>query len=121
MSNFEKFDSARPNPDNFEVNDIEPQELWTKRDKVAIIDVRRPEEYSGELGHIPGSKMIVLDTLPDELAQIPRDKTIVFVCRSGGRSGRATTWALSEGFQSVYNLKGGMLLWQKLNMEVVKK
>jgi rhodanese-related sulfurtransferase len=121
MSKFEKFETARPNAEVFEVNDIEPQELWQKREAVAIIDVRRPEEYTGELGHIPGAKMIVLDTLPDCLADIPRDKSVVFVCRSGARSARATTWALSEGFQSVYNLKGGMLNWQKNNMEVVKK
>ena len=115
MSNFEKFENVTPNPDISGVSDVEPQDLWAKRENVAIIDVRRPDEYTGELGHIPGSKMIVLDTLPDQLDQIPRDKTLVFVCRSGGRSARASTWAQSEGFNKVYNLKGGMLLWQKLN------
>jgi hydroxyacylglutathione hydrolase len=119
MSQYETFETARPNPEMYEVKDIEPQELWAKRQNVAIIDVRRPDEYNGELSHIAGSISIVLDTLPDELAQIPRDKTLVFVCRSGGRSARAATWALSEGFESVFNLKGGMLNWTKLNMEVV--
>jgi rhodanese-related sulfurtransferase len=38
----------------------------------------------------------------------------------GGRSSRAAEWALSEGFKSVYNLKGGMKLWQQLNMESAK-
>lgn len=113
----ETFESAQPNPEHFEVKDIEPQELWKKRDNVAIIDVRRPDEYNGELGHVPGAKSLVLDTLPDVMEQIPRDKTLVFVCRSGGRSARAASWAVSEGYQSVYNLRGGMLLWQKLNME----
>ena len=100
--------------------DIEPQDLWQKRENVCIVDVRREDEYSGELGHVPGSKLVVLDTLPDEMHQLPRDKTIVFVCRSGNRSARAADWALSEGYESVYNLRGGMLLWQKLNMETEK-
>ena len=116
----ETFDSAKPNPEHFEVKDIEPQELWQKRENVVIVDVRRQDEFTGDLGHVPGAKMVILDTLPDQMEELPRDKTIVFVCRSGNRSARATSWALSEGYESVYNLKGGMLLWQKLNMETEK-
>jgi hydroxyacylglutathione hydrolase len=117
---FEKFKSARPSPDLFEVLEIDPQELSEKREKVTIVDVRRPDEFTGELGHIPGSKLIVLDTLPDHMEQIPRDQTIVFVCRSGNRSTNAAAWALSEGYESVYNLKGGMILWGKLKLDIAK-
>ncbi len=120
MNAIANFESARPNPNHFEVKDIEPQELWKRRDEVLIVDVRRPDEYTGELGHIPGSKLIVMDTLPEHIDEIPRDKTVVFVCRSGTRSGHAASWAISEGIENVYNLRGGMLLWQKLNMETVK-
>lgn len=113
-----QFTSKKANPDNPGVEDIDPKELWEKRDQVAIIDVRRPEEFTGELGHIPGAKLIVLDTLPDHMDEIPKDKTIVFVCRSGGRSGRAVAFAHEEGLTSAYNMKGGMLLWNDLKMQV---
>jgi hydroxyacylglutathione hydrolase len=118
MSEFTTFPSSKTNPNFQDVQDIEPQELWAQRDKVAIIDVRRDDERAG--GYIPGSIQIVLDTLPDQMDKIPKDKTIVFVCKSGGRSARATTWALSEGFKSVYNLRGGMTLWEQLNLESTK-
>jgi rhodanese-related sulfurtransferase len=118
MSQFIAFPSAKPNTNFSDVQDIEPQDLWDHRSQVAIIDVRRDDERQN--GVIPGSQPIVLDTLPDCMDQIPKDKSIVFVCRSGQRSARAAEWALSEGYKSVYNLKGGMLLWQQLNLESTK-
>lgn len=97
------------------VLDIDPRELNTKKDQVVLIDVRQPDEYHGDLGHIPKSKLIVLDTLPEHINEIPKDQTVVFVCRSGGRSARATAYALSQGYTNVYNLKGGMVLWNELH------
>lgn len=113
-----KFESAAPNPEMPGVFDIDPQELNLKKDQVCLVDVRRPDEFTGELGHIPGARLLVLDTLPDHLDDLPKDQTIVFVCRSGGRSGRATAFALNEGLQNVYNMKGGMLRWNELELEV---
>jgi len=115
MNQFFSFSNAQTNPNFNEVQDIEPQDLWEHRDQVRIIDVRRQDER--QTGFIPGSAHIVLDTLPDHIDQIPKDQTLVFVCAVGGRSSRAAAWALSEGFKSVYNLKGGMKQWQLLNME----
>src|SRR5437879_6552416 len=118
MSQFITFQNAQTNPNFNDVQDIEPKDLAAQRQQVAVIDVRRPDERQG--GYIPGSIHIVMDTLPDNMDKIPKDQSLVFVCAVGGRSSRAATWALSEGYQSVYNLKGGMKLWQELNMESVK-
>lgn len=112
------FETLTAHPDVPNVEDVDPQELWAKKDQVVIVDVRRPDEFTGELGHVPGSQLIVLDTLPERLGELPKDKTVVFVCRSGARSGRATAFAKSEGFSSVYNMKGGMILWNELNLKV---
>ncbi len=117
-SQWVEFASKQPSPDIPGVQEIEPHELWEKKDQVEIIDVRRPDEFTGELGHVPGSKLIVLDTLPDHISDLPKDRPVVFVCRSGARSGRATAFALREGFTNVFNMKGGMLLWNSLNLEV---
>ncbi len=112
-----QFESQEENLHYPGVHDIDPKELSTKADQVLMIDVRQQEEYVGELGHIPGAKLMVLDTLPDTVKTLPKDKTIVFVCRSGGRSARATALAQEVGYQHVYNMKGGMLLWNELRLK----
>ena len=101
-----------------QIEEIDPQDVWNKRTELVIIDVRRPDEFDGELGHIPGAKLMVLDTLPDRIDEIPADKTIVFVCRSGGRSGKATEFAMEHGLEHVLNMKGGMLAWNELKLQV---
>lgn len=110
------FESKESNLHFDGVFDIDPKELAVKLTEVVIVDVRQPEEYDGELGHIPTSKLMVLDTLDETLGQLPKDKTIVFVCRSGGRSARAAALAQEMGYKSVYNLKGGMLFWNDLHL-----
>lgn len=117
---YTQFSSQIENPHYEGVFDIGPQELKDKLNDVKLIDVRQPDEYTGELGHIPNSELMVLDTLPDKLASISKDKTVVFICRSGGRSARATAFALMNGFQSVFNLQGGMLLWNELQLPTKK-
>ncbi|PKL75963.1 MAG: rhodanese, partial [Candidatus Melainabacteria bacterium HGW-Melainabacteria-1] len=52
------------------------------------IDVRQPEEWAE--GTIPGIQRIMLAELPERLGELDKQKTYVMVCRSGGRSGRAT-------------------------------
>lgn len=117
---FMHFETKSENPHFEGVYDIEPQELKNKLEHVKLIDVRQHDEYIGELGHIPTSELMVLDTLPDKLAAIPKDKTVVFICKSGGRSARASAFALMNGFQSVFNLRGGMLLWNDLQLPTNK-
>lgn len=74
----------------------------------AIVDVRQPEEY--RLGHIPGAQLFPLGELEafaDKLRAMA-EKTVVFYCRSGGRSARASAWASSVlGLPKVINLLGG--------------
>ena len=115
-SQFVQFESSEENLHYQGVMDIEPQELAKKREQVVLIDVRQLEEYQGDLGHIPGSKLISLDTLTERLEEIPKDRTVVFVCRSGSRSARAAAMALEMGWKNVFNLKGGMILWNELHL-----
>lgn len=115
---FVQFASKIENPHFQGVFDIAPEELAQKKADVVMIDVRQPEEYVGELGHIEGSKLVVLNTIPDNLSEIPKDKTVVFVCRSGGRSAQATAFALMQGYKEVYNMLGGMIQWNNLQLPV---
>lgn len=77
--------------------------------KDVFIDVRQPEEW--EEGVIPGSKKIMLAEFPDHLASLDKEASYVMVCRSGGRSGRASQMMASAGISQVTNFDGGMLAW----------
>ena len=86
--------------------------------EVVIIDVREPFEY--DEGHIPGAQLIPLGTIPDRINEIPTDKTVIAVCRSGNRSGQATEYLRQQGFDNVHNMNGGMNDWQAAGYEVEK-
>lgn len=75
-----------------------------------FIDVRRPDEWAE--GTITGARKIVLDDLPGHLDALDRAKTYVLVCRSGGRSGKASQLMEEAGFDKLINFDGGMLAWQ---------
>ncbi|MBI5667868.1 MAG: rhodanese-like domain-containing protein [Chloroflexi bacterium] len=80
-----------------------------------LLDVRQPEEFRA--GHIAGAKLIPLDQLSARLHELPRDREILCVCRSGSRSGVAARQLASAGFTSA-NLGGGMIAWQRAGLPV---
>lgn len=97
-----------------DVPEITPDEFIPYIGKVALIDVRRSDEFNGELSHIPGARLVTLGPDLDRfLSEHDRQDEIVFVCRSGARSGRATLQSRSLGFANTVNLQGGMLLWNQ--------
>lgn len=73
-----------------------------------IIDVREDHEWEG--GHAAGAKHIVLDTLPQHLAELPKDEGLYLICLGGGRSNRAATLLHDNGF-TVRNIAGGTKAW----------
>jgi rhodanese-related sulfurtransferase len=115
-----EFTSKTENPSFPDVLDVDPKEVLEKKAQILLIDVRRPDEFTGELGHIPKAQLLTLDQLPSKIEELPKDKTIVFVCRSGARSAQAASFAIECGFDSVYNMKGGMLLWNERGFQIEK-
>jgi sulfur dioxygenase len=85
---------------------------------VRVLDVREPDEYRGDLGHVPGAELVPLETLPARAATLPRDRPIVTVCRSGGRSGKAALELARRGFWAVASLRGGMTDWNARGLPV---
>jgi rhodanese-related sulfurtransferase len=73
-----------------------------------IIDVRQPEELSGPLAALPGASNIPLGELERRFQEIPKDRDVVLICRSGNRSGQAYRFLKSHGFTRIRNLNGGM-------------
>ncbi|EGO64650.1 rhodanese-like domain-containing protein [Acetonema longum] len=84
-------------------------ELWQNKE-AAIIDIRTPEEYRD--GHIPEVPLIPLDQLESRLREIPKDKKVLLICRSGNRSSQGTKLLRAKGFSNVYNITGGMNSWR---------
>lgn len=87
------------------------------RDDIIILDVR--EDYEFNAGHVPGAAWIPLGELPNRLDELPKDKTILAICRSGNRSGQATELLLQNGFDA-HNMQGGMNSWVQAGLEVEK-
>jgi sulfur dioxygenase len=78
-----------------------------------VLDVREPEEFVGDLGHIRGSLLVPLDSLARRLPKLMgyADRTVVVACRAGARSATAVAILKRAGFAKVRNLEGGMLAW----------
>lgn len=92
--------------------EIGPSAYEEVANRVQLIDVREPGEYSGPLGHIKGSRLIPLSELSRRADELDRNKPIVAVCRSGARSAQAVVLLQKAGFFEVANLAGGMLRWR---------
>jgi rhodanese-related sulfurtransferase len=75
-----------------------------------ILDVRQPEEWAQF--HIPGATLIPLGELPDRLKEVPQDRQVVVVCRSGKRSAQGRDILLKAGFSQVTSMAGGLTEWQ---------
>lgn len=116
-----QFKTQVANRDIPEIFDVEPSEVNELSAAVHLIDVRGEDEFIGELGHVAGSKLMVLDTVSSRIGELPKDEPIVFICRSGGRSLRAGAFAKASGCQYVFNMKGGMLAWNSSQLPIEKK
>ena len=79
-----------------------------------VLDVRNPDEWTDDLGHIDRARQIPLPELSAREGEIAawKDKPIVVVCRAGGRSREATEMLRGAGFSQAVNLEGGMLAWR---------
>jgi rhodanese-related sulfurtransferase len=75
-----------------------------------VLDVRTPEEWNEY--HIPNTTLIPLDQLPSRLNEVPRDRQIVVVCRSGNRSQQGRDILLQAGFTQVTSMTGGLNEWR---------
>jgi rhodanese-related sulfurtransferase len=90
-----------------QLNYILPADLAANRERYFILDNRTPEAYAE--GHIPGSVNIWMKDLlePDQLARLPRDKTIAVCCWVGHTASQLLPILFSLGFDAV-GLKYGM-------------
>ncbi|HEU0029203.1 MAG TPA: MBL fold metallo-hydrolase [Kofleriaceae bacterium] len=98
--------------------DVDPETVARLEHDVMLVDVREPHEFVGELGHVPEAQLVPLAKLVEASATWDRDREIVLVCRSGGRSAHAATELAKRGFRRLFNLRGGMLAWNEARLPV---
>ncbi|MCU1375186.1 MAG: hypothetical protein JWO68_2472 [Actinomycetia bacterium] len=73
-----------------------------------VLDVRQPDEY--EAGHVPGAVLVPLDQLEARLAEVPSDRPLQVICKSGGRSATAVKALTAAGYDAT-NVAGGTMAW----------
>lgn len=88
---------------------MDANEASRRRDELFLLDVREHDEW--DAGHVPGSVHIPMRELGPRQVDLPSDRTILCVCRSGNRSGTVTK-ALAEAGYAAENLDGGLQSWE---------
>ncbi len=92
-----------------ELVEVSAIELQNKLDRVLLIDVREPGEYSSE--RIPGAKLMPLSKF--DPSQIPADQEVVLYCRTGNRSAQAAEKIFATGVKTIQHLQGGITAWKQ--------
>jgi len=81
-----------------------------------LLDVREPDEW--DAGHAPAAVHVPMKEVQGRQGELPKDRRIVTVCRSGGRSAAVTEALNAWGFDAV-NLAGGLNAWDAAGLPVV--
>ncbi|VAX13183.1 hypothetical protein MNBD_GAMMA24-1943 [hydrothermal vent metagenome] len=92
------------------------QRLDDQPDDIHVIDVREMNEFSN--GTMPGAKAIPMATIPVRLNELQQDKELVIICRSGARSAQVCMFLQQQGFDKVFNLRGGLMSWARLGLPI---
>ena len=99
------------------LNPGELQEKLKNGKRPFLLDVREKQEMRE--GYISGAKLIPLGQLGNRMKELPKNREIVCVCRSGNRSKSAAKKLIAAGY-SASNMKGGMLAWKWSKLPVKK-
>lgn len=99
--------------ENFDISVAQLKELLESGNSVNLIDVRNPDEYEEDN---LGGTLIPLGDLPDSLDELEalKGQDIYLQCRSGARSQRAKEYLMSQGFDKVHNVIGGIMAYREL-------
>ena len=95
-----------------------PQDVSKRRSELHILDVREQDEW--DAGHVEGAQHVPLGELGERLAEVPKDRVVVAVCRSGSRSDRAAKGLRASGYDAE-NLDGGVVAWSRSGLPLVSK
>lgn len=96
------------------VQNVSVNDLANASGEFIVLDVREQWEY--DEGHVAGVTLIPLAELKARASELPNDKAIYVICRSGQRSTRASTILKDAGKQDIRNVQGGTLAWVRAGL-----
>ena len=99
-----------------EIEVTELVELKKTDNAFRIIDIRQPAELNS--GIIPDAEAMPMHIIPWRLNEFKRDEKFIMVCRSGARSAQACMFLQQQGYENVFNLRGGMIAWVGSGLEM---
>lgn len=99
-----------------EVTPAEGQRLMQQG--ALLVDVREQDEYDAV--HAEGAQLFALSEFEARAGELPKDRPLVMICRSGARSQRAGEWLLQHGYSDVVNLQGGTNAWVEDGLPAVR-
>ncbi|WP_455373461.1 rhodanese-like domain-containing protein [Limibacillus halophilus] len=92
--------------------EISVQELKEAREAgrdLIVLDIREPWEL--DVARLEGTLDIPMNEIPERLSELPKDKPVAVLCRSGARSLRVTEYLRARGYDLTSNVAGGILAW----------
>jgi len=113
---FQKPQAAQPSTVSLPAEISVDQAAEMRDEGALILDVRELQEWTQF--HIPGSTLIPLGELSKRLNEIPVDKDIAVVCRSGNRSAQGRDILLNAGYPSVTSMAKGVTQWQTQGLPI---
>ncbi|MBN1682968.1 MBL fold metallo-hydrolase [Candidatus Bathyarchaeota archaeon] len=93
------------------------KKMLDSKEKITVLDVRRYNEW--DEGHIDVAKHIYLGRLPERLNEVPEDKPVITICKTGSRSSFASSILLRANRKKIYNVLGGMDAWKKSGYQLI--
>ena len=99
-------------PEVAEITALELKQMLAGENPPLIVDVR--DAYELAEGVIPGAVHIPMNSVPNCLDELPRDRDLVIHCAVGQRSWYVAQYLMRLGYERVRNLEGGIVAWQNL-------
>ena len=102
---------------------ISPQQVYDavySTDSVQLVDVRTSEEY--KISHLKGSQNICVTSsdFNEKVKTLDKNKPVYVYCKKGGRSAKAAKKLKDMGFTKIYDMDGGILLWEEKKLAIEK-
>lgn len=106
----ETFACATEEPVSMDLTPTDVNDRLEAGKDFCLLDVR--EDFERQICAIPGDHLhIPMNTIPDRLAELPKDKELVVYCKMGGRSARVVAYLQQQGFTKAVNMAGGVIGW----------